>query len=83
MTVDSDDTIRPETSVDNLAKLKPVFKKGGSVTAGNSCQARARPLGQAGLLGLNWPVCAEQAERAGGRCGTLAWRVGVWTCSQA
>lgn len=46
VTVDSDDTIRPDTSAENLAKLKPVFKKGGSVTAGNSCQVR---WGRAGL----------------------------------
>lgn len=33
---DKDEHIRPETTLEALAKLKPVFKQGGSVTAGNS-----------------------------------------------
>ena len=33
-----DDGVRPQTSVEGLGKLKPAFKKGGSVTAGNSSQ---------------------------------------------
>ncbi len=32
----TDESIRGETSLESLAKLKPVFKSGGSVTAGNS-----------------------------------------------
>jgi len=32
-----DETIRANTSPDRLAKLKPVFKKDGTVTAGNAC----------------------------------------------
>ena len=31
-----DEHARPQTTMENLAKLKPVFKKDGSVTAGNS-----------------------------------------------
>ena len=31
-----DEHPRPETSMESLAKLKPVFKKDGIVTAGNS-----------------------------------------------
>uniref|UniRef100_A0A1D1YV16 acetyl-CoA C-acyltransferase n=1 Tax=Anthurium amnicola TaxID=1678845 RepID=A0A1D1YV16_9ARAE len=38
VTVSIDDGIRPETSPSVLAKLKPVFKKDGSTTAGNSSQ---------------------------------------------
>jgi acetyl-CoA C-acetyltransferase len=34
---EKDETIRPDTSVEKLAKLKPAFKKDGSVTAGNAC----------------------------------------------
>ncbi|HMG92724.1 MAG TPA: thiolase family protein [Chryseolinea sp.] len=34
--VDTDEGPRPETSMEALAKLKPVFAVGGSVTAGNS-----------------------------------------------
>jgi len=33
---DKDESIRPETSVEILAKLKPAFKEGGTVTAGNA-----------------------------------------------
>ena len=36
--VNQDDGIRPATTADKLAKLKPVFKKNGSTTAGNSSQ---------------------------------------------
>jgi len=35
---DADDGIRWPTTMDDLAKLKPPFKQGGSVTAGNSSQ---------------------------------------------
>ncbi len=34
--VETDEGPRPETSIEALAKLKPVFAMGGSVTAGNS-----------------------------------------------
>jgi acetyl-CoA C-acetyltransferase len=33
---DADETIRPETTVEILARLKPAFQGGGTVTAGNS-----------------------------------------------
>jgi acetyl-CoA acyltransferase len=36
MTFDTDEHLRRETTLDALAKLKPVFKDGGTVTAGNS-----------------------------------------------
>jgi acetyl-CoA acyltransferase len=36
--VTSDEGIRPDSSVETLAKLKPAFKEGGKVTAGNSSQ---------------------------------------------
>jgi 3-oxoadipyl-CoA thiolase len=34
--VDTDEHPRPDTSADALARLRPAFKKGGTVTAGNS-----------------------------------------------
>ncbi|MFF8926357.1 thiolase family protein [Streptomyces longwoodensis] len=45
--VDADEGIREDTSYEKLASLKPVFRKGGTVTAGN-----ASPMndGAAGLL---------------------------------
>lgn len=33
---DTDEHPRPDTTMEGLAKLKPVFRKGGTVTAGNS-----------------------------------------------
>src|SRR5690606_42007197 len=36
--VDTDEGVRPDTSLEALAKLKPVFAAGGTVTAGNSSQ---------------------------------------------
>jgi len=35
--IDKDEHMRPETTVEGLAKLKPAFKKDGTVTAGNAC----------------------------------------------
>lgn len=34
--VDTDECVRPETTLEGLAALKPAFKMGGQVTAGNS-----------------------------------------------
>ena len=40
MTIFVDDGIRPNTSMSDLAKLKPAFKKGGSATAGRALNFR-------------------------------------------
>ncbi|WP_034087344.1 acetyl-CoA C-acyltransferase [Streptacidiphilus albus] len=45
--VDSDESIRADTTAEKLATLKPVFRQGGSVTAGNSSPMND---GAAGLL---------------------------------
>ncbi|WP_406005649.1 thiolase family protein [Streptomyces sp. NBC_00637] len=45
--VDTDEGIREDTSPEKLAKLKPVFREGGTVTAGNSSPMND---GAAGLL---------------------------------
>ena len=37
-TVKEDEGVRRDTSLEGLAKLRPVFKKGGVVTAGNASQ---------------------------------------------
>ena len=34
--VDSDEFLRPDTTIEGLSRLKPAFRSGGSVTAGNS-----------------------------------------------
>lgn len=36
VTIDKDESIRPETTVESLSSLRPAFKKDGVVTAGNS-----------------------------------------------
>lgn len=36
--VDMDEGVRPDTSMEGLARLRPAFKNGGIVTAGNSSQ---------------------------------------------
>ena len=54
--VSKDDGPRPGTTMEGLAALKPVFKEGGSVTAGNSC-----PLndGAAALLVMSEEKASE------------------------
>ncbi|UEG50361.1 acetyl-CoA C-acyltransferase [Ferruginibacter lapsinanis] len=37
-TVDTDEGVRADTSIEGLSKLKPAFAMGGSITAGNSSQ---------------------------------------------
>ena len=54
----ADQGIRPETSMEKLAALKPAFKEGGTVTAGNSSQISD---GAAAIL----LVEAETAKRLG------------------
>ncbi len=34
---ETDEHVRPDTTIESLAKLPPIFKKGGTVTAGNAC----------------------------------------------
>jgi acetyl-CoA C-acetyltransferase len=36
VTFDTDEHVRPQTTLETLAKMKPAFKKDGSVTAGNA-----------------------------------------------
>ena len=56
--LDADEHLRRETTIEALAKLKPVFKQGGSVTAGNSS-----PLsdGAAGVIVME----AKKADELG------------------
>lgn len=53
---DTDEHPRPETTLESLAKMKPVFKKGGSVTAGNSSGAND---GAAALVLMTEEKCQE------------------------
>ena len=38
ITVERDDGVRPDTSLEALGKLQPAFRRGGTVTAGNASQ---------------------------------------------
>ena len=58
-TLDRDEGIRPETTRDSLAKLKPAFREGGTVTAGN---ASTLSDGAAAVV-LASPRAAEQLGR--------------------
>ena len=40
-TFDTDENVRPDSSVEKMAKLRPVFQKDGSVTAGNAASTTA------------------------------------------
>jgi len=56
--VDKDEGPRPNASLEKLAVLKPVFREGGTVTAGNSCGIND---GAAGVLIMN----GKKAKRMG------------------
>jgi acetyl-CoA acyltransferase len=62
--VEADEGIREDTSLERLADLRPVFRRDGSVTAGNSS-----PLndGAAGLLLVSEAVLAEAGRPPLGR----------------
>jgi acetyl-CoA C-acetyltransferase len=59
-TVSRDEGLRPETTADALAKLRPAFREGGTVTAGN---ASTLSDGAAALV----LASAEAAQRSGAR----------------
>src|SRR3989449_6164573 len=48
VTVSEDEHPRPDTTLEGLAKLKPVFRDGGSVTAGHSGGGTDGPAGRGG-----------------------------------
>ena len=59
VTIHADEGPRPDTSLEKLAKLRPAFREGGTVTAGNSSQLND---GAACLV-----VCSEERARELGR----------------
>jgi 3-oxoadipyl-CoA thiolase len=72
--VSKDESVRAESTLESLAKLQPVFKKGGSVTAGNSS-----PLNDGASAVL---VVSEDALKKSGRAPAeaLARVVSYATC---
>jgi acetyl-CoA acetyltransferase family protein len=76
---DKDDHLRPETTMENLAKLKPAFGKNGTVTAGNASgivdggaavvmttldQAQKRNLKPMGRI-VSWGIAAVEPKIMG------------------
>ena len=68
----ADETIRPETTVEILARLKPAFQEGGTVTAGNSpgisdgaAALVVMSAERAGALGLK-PMAVIRAQATSG-----------------
>ncbi len=59
VTVHSDEGIRPDTTREKLATLKPAFREGGTITAGNSSQLND---GASCVV-----VCSEERARSLGR----------------
>lgn len=62
--VTEDEGIRPETTVESLAKLKPAFGAGGTITAGSSSQisdgaCAVLVTSRANAQRRGWPVLAE------------------------
>jgi acetyl-CoA C-acetyltransferase len=69
---DADETIRPETTAEVLARLKPAFQEGGTVTAGNApgisdgaAALVVMSAEQAGELGLK-PLAVIRAQATSG-----------------
>ena len=67
--VDRDEGIRPGTTVDTLASLKPAFKPDGKVTAGNSSQITD---GAAAVLVMSEERCNELGLRPRARFHAFA-----------
>jgi acetyl-CoA acyltransferase len=67
--VDKDEGIRPGTTVDTLASLKPAFKPDGKVTAGNSSQITD---GAAAVLVMSEEKCNELGLRPRARFHAFA-----------
>ncbi len=73
-TLTADEGIRPDTTVESLAALRPAFKKDGVLTAGNSSQISD---GAAALL-----VASERAVRAHGLRPLARLLGGAWAAGE-
>ena len=61
---DTDETVRPDSSVDKLSKLRPVFQKDGTVTAGNASSIND---GAAAVVLMERELAARRGLRPLGR----------------
>ena len=80
-TVEEDEGVRRDTSLEGLAKLRPVFKKGGVVTAGNASQtsdgvAFLLVVSEAIVKSLNLTPMGRLAACAGGGVDPLYMGIG-------
>ena len=75
MVVDRDEGIRPETTLESLAALRPAFKKDGVLTAGNSSQISD---GAAALL-----LASEEAVKAHGLKPIAKVLGGAWAAGES
>jgi acetyl-CoA acyltransferase len=73
-TLSSDQGIRRDTSLEALAALKPAFKEGGSVTAGNSSQISDGAASAFRRAGWGSHLAALSGVRCRARCGQAAAR---------
>lgn len=68
--VDTDEHVRPDLSAEDLAKLPPIFKKNGTVTAGNASGIND---GATVLVLMNEKKAAELNAKPLGRIVSYAW----------
>ena len=61
---DTDETVRPDSSVEKLAKLRPVFRESGTVTAGNASSIND---GAAAVVLMERELAARRGLRPLGR----------------
>ena len=79
--VDADEGIRPDTSVEKLAALRPAFRKDGTFTAGNSSQISD---GAAALVIASGEAVAAHGLTPMARWIDSAWSAGVsWRFPEA
>ena len=69
--VDTDDHIKPETSIEQLSRLRPAFGKEGTVTAGNA----------SGIVDGGAAVIVTTAERAAAEGWTVRAHIRSWGIS--
>ena len=72
--VDQDEGVRPNTTIAQLGKLRPVFSKTGSLTAGNSSQISD---GAAALL-----LASEEAVQSHGLVPVAKFVAGAWASGE-
>lgn len=74
-TLEQDEGIRPETTTETLAKLRPVFAEDGVLTAGNSSQISD---GSAAILLAGGEFVRDHGLQPIARILGYAWSAGAW-----